>query len=387
MTLDEYWFWLSNITELNYGDIKRLLGFFGGAEQIFNASFNELKNSKTVTDEIASLIVKSRNNLRVMYKLEKLRSEGISFIHYESENYPEYFLNLSDYPLSFYVKGKMPEFDLPSAGIVGSRVCSGYGKEMTIKYAQTLAINGIQIISGLAMGVDSYASRGALEVGGKTFAVLGSGIDVIYPAQNIELYYQIALSGGGIISEYPPGTKPVGWQFPHRNRLISALSNVLLVIEAKKRSGTLTTVAHALSQGKEIYALPGRVTDSLSEGCNRLIADGAGVLLSPEDLLRDFFGIICETPNVLEPESISPELMIKKEMPHTFKAEKVIKQPEPELKGVLGLVYAHTNADAKTVQAIAEEAGLNAAEASKALVELELTGLISEVSKDYYARA
>ena len=177
----------------------------------------------------------------------------------------------------------------PAAAIIGARLASGYGREQARRFARRLASRGITIISGMARGIDGIAQKAALDAGGRSYAVLGCGVDICYPEENRELYDRL-LQEGGIISEYPPGTYPEARLFPQRNRIISGLSDLVLVIEARKRSGTLITVDMALEQGREVYALPGRVSDSLSDGCNRLIRQGAGAATCPEDILEFFFG-------------------------------------------------------------------------------------------------
>ena len=358
MTKDEYWYWICNIKDIYRNQIKLLLDQFHDPEEVYKASEDELIRSGAVREKEARMITASKNNFRGLYKLDKMRNEGISFIYYGSTNYPIQLLCLEDKPFSLYVKGGLPDPDLPAAGIVGARTCSGYGKEMALRYAQTLAAASVQIISGMAVGIDSYASRGAMEAGGKTFVVLGSGLDVIYPPENIELYYQIVLNRGGIISEYPMGTAPVGWQFPFRNRLISAFSDKLLIIEARKRSGTLSTASHALTQGKDIYALPGRVTDPLSEGCNRLIADGAGVLLDPALILEEFYampGFNRERPETAEPDAYSR-------------------------------IFSALSYEPKTIDRIVALSCTQQSEAIKILTEMEIEGICCQPSKDCYAR-
>lgn len=361
MTTEEYWFWLCNIKDLYQKDICKLLQVFHSPEEIYKSSEDVLQEAMVLDPGKIHAIVMSKNNYRSMYRLERLKKDGIQFVYYGSEKYPVSLLTLEDKPYSLYVKGNLPDPEYPTAGVVGARSCSGYGKEMTLKFSQTLAANGVQIISGMAVGVDSFASRGALEVGGKTFAVLGSGLDVIYPPQNIELYYQIILNGGGVISEYPMGTAPVGWQFPHRNRLISALSDKLLVMEARKHSGTLTTVSYALAQGKDIYALPGRLTDLLSEGCNRLIADGAGVLINPVTLLEEFY-----------PGGMG------KEVPYCIGGK------TSGIPGINGKVLRELNFEPRGVEEIAKACALSIQQAASVLAELELKGLCCQLGQDQY---
>ena len=373
MNREEYWFWITNINDIYQYDIKKILSVFSDPEEVFKATEDELVRSGTVSSKKAHDIVQSKNSLRNFYKLDKLRRDGIRFIYYGSDEYPERLAYLQDLPYALYVKGKLPDQDLPTAGIVGARACSGYGREMTLKYSQTLAVNSIQIISGMALGVDTYASKGALQVGGKTFVILGSGIDVIYPQQNIELYYQIIMNQGGVISEYPLSTQPVGWQFPHRNRLISAFSDKLLVMEAKKHSGTLTTAACALAQGKDVYALPGKVTDPLSEGCNRMIADGAGVLLSPEYLLEEYYGSVKYT-------------MFDKKNIYDHSENKIYGGRDMVIDKKYSKIYSVLDHDPINIEEIARECGMRSEAAAAILTEMELMGLCTQMGKDCYSR-
>ena len=206
-----------------------------------------------------------------------------SIVYYDkgTKEYPERMMPFSDMPEGIYVKGRLPRDDRPSAAIVGGRVCSAYGREQARRFAREMAASGVQIISGLASGIDAAAHEGALEGGGTTFAVLGCGVNICYPRENYPLMRKILGQKGGVLSEFPPGERPLAWHFPQRNRLISALADLVLVVEARKKSGSLITADFALEQGKSVYALPGRVNDSLSEGSNRLIAQGAGIAVEP----------------------------------------------------------------------------------------------------------
>lgn len=212
-----------------------------------------------------------------------------SIVYYDkgTKEYPERMMPFSDMPEGIYVKGRLPRDDRPSAAIVGGRVCSAYGREQARRFAREMAASGVQIISGLASGIDAAAHEGALEGGGTTFAVLGCGVNICYPRENYPLMRKILGQKGGVLSEFPPGERPLAWHFPQRNRLISALADLVLVVEARKKSGSLITADFALEQGKSVYALPGRVNDSLSEGSNRLIAQGAGIAVEPSVLLEE----------------------------------------------------------------------------------------------------
>ena len=203
----------------------------------------------------------------------------------EEADYPRRLRQIRSAPRRIFVGGRLPDAQTASGAVIGARKCSSYGREMARLYASALAAAGVQIVSGMAAGIDGIAQRAALSVGGSSVAVLGCGTDVCYPAENRDLYEQL-LQKGTILSEYSPGTPPAACYFPARNRIISALADLILVIEARERSGTLITVDFALDQGKDVYALPGRITDGQSMGCNRLIRQGAGIALTPEDILE-----------------------------------------------------------------------------------------------------
>ena len=182
----------------------------------------------------------------------------------------------------------MPADEKPTVAIVGARMCSEYGRAAAKEFGSKLAESGIQIISGLAMGIDGISQRAAIDAGADSFGVLGCGVDVCYPKSNQDLYERL-LKQGGVLSEFLPGTPPKAQHFPARNRIISGLSDLVLVIEAKEKSGTGITVDMALEQGREVYALPGRITDALSKGCHKLIKQGAGIATSPEDIIAALY--------------------------------------------------------------------------------------------------
>ncbi len=229
-------------------------------------------------------LFKSRTSWDFHAEKEKLRSKDIRFISRLHPDFPGKLLDIPSAPFGIYVRGKLPDLGKPSVAIVGARMCSDYGRYMARQFGRDLALAGVQVISGMARGVDGISQNAALLAGGTSFAVLGCGADICYPEENRKVY-EALLESGGIISEFPPGTKPIANFFPMRNRIISALSDVLLVIEARKKSGTSITVDTALEQGKEVLAVPGRVTDRLSDGCNNLISQGAGIAIRAEDVL------------------------------------------------------------------------------------------------------
>lgn len=213
----------------------------------------------------------------------------IKILNISDVEYPEMLKYIPDPPLVLYVRGKIPKSN--TVAIVGSRKASGYGIETASKMAFNLALSDITIVSGMARGIDTAAHSGTLEAGGKTIAVLGCGVDVVYPPENKELMKRIAQSGA-IISEYPPGTPPATIHFPSRNRIISGMSLGTLVVEAGMKSGSLITAHLALEQGRDVFAIPGNINNYNSVGTNKLIKDGAKMVLNPDDILDELsFGI------------------------------------------------------------------------------------------------
>lgn len=225
-------------------------------------------------------------NYDVTAEYEKMTERGISFVAAGEEGYPKKLADIPDAPCAVYYVGQLPQDEEKTVAIIGARNCSEYGKAMARQFGEILADAGVQIVSGMARGIDGIGQQAALDAGGYSLGVLGCGVDICYPPENRQLYERL-IADGGICSEYPPGIEPRAVLFPPRNRIISGLCDGVLVIEAKERSGTLITVDMALEQGREVYALPGRVTDPLSSGCNRLIRQGAALVTSPQEMLHE----------------------------------------------------------------------------------------------------
>lgn len=280
----------------------------------------------------------------------------------EDSEYPEQLKYYENMPEKLYVRGRLPKKDKKSVAIVGARACSRYGAVQAYRFAKELAGCGVQIISGLAKGVDGNAHQGALDGGGDTFAVMGCGADLCYPGENQNLYECIAKGRGGILSEFENGTPPYARNFPRRNRIISGMADLVLVVEAKKRSGSLITAGLALDQGKAVFAIPGRVGDALSEGCNRLIADGAGLADSVETILE--------------------ELKISVPCRKDFRPISKIRLASQE-----EMVYSCLDLQPKNIEEIVQEIHLQTGKTAEILLKLQLDGLVEEPVKNYYARA
>lgn len=221
-----------------------------------------------------------------MRLLENLEKRRIQYRYYKEAEFPNKMYQIPDPPFGIFYAGRLPLESERTVAMIGARKCSEYGSFMAKEFAEEFARQKISIISGMAMGIDGISQSAALGAGGCSYGILGSGVDVIYPPGNAPLYYELC-DKGGILSESVPGTEAKPGLFPQRNRLISALADVVLVVEAREKSGTLITVDMALEQGKEIYAIPGRCSDRLSIGCNRLLRQGAAAAVTPQDIMED----------------------------------------------------------------------------------------------------
>lgn len=286
-----YLHWLYQAAGIGGRGFLRSLAPLGTAKEIYG----QLCSGK-LSERVAPRYVKKVTKMSEFSKgydvagaYETLRERGISLVTEQEAAFPGRLREIPDAPWALYYVGRLPAEKERTVALVGARDCTEYGRYMAKQFGAGLARAGVQVISGLARGIDGASQRAAMEAGGYSFGVLGCGVDICYPEENRELYDALA-DAGGFCSEYPPGTPPKAVFFPPRNRLISGLADGLLVIEAKEKSGTLITVDMALEQGREVYALPGRATDPLSGGCNRLIRQGAGLVCSPEQLLEELYG-------------------------------------------------------------------------------------------------
>lgn len=268
-----------------------------------------LKGQKSI-DDLIKCILDPAGKQKAYEAYEGLREQGISVTDIEASDYPEILKDIFDPPYIIYYRGALPKPEKKSAAIVGARCCSEYGRSMAKRISAKLAARGVQIISGFARGIDTAAHNGCLSVGGATFAVLGNGIKICYPPENRFTYDEVLNNGGGILSEFAPDTPPAPGLFPLRNRIISGLADLVLVVEAGEKSGALITADHALEQGRSVMALPGRVTERQSVGCNRLIRQGAAIVSSMEDV---FFELGMEGGNFQNKNKISEIELAKPE--------------------------------------------------------------------------
>ncbi|MDA1137728.1 MAG: DNA-processing protein DprA [Planctomycetota bacterium] len=274
---------------------RRLLEFFETPSAILDASERDLQQVQGVSGKLSASI-KSMSRSMGEDEIAFAESLSVGIITQESPQYPQSLLSIHDPPIVLYVRGECKEQDALAIGIVGSRRCSHYGRIQAERFGSDLARMGFTIISGLAQGIDTSAHQGALKVKGRTIAVLGNGLSHVYPTQNAQLAQEVA-DNGAVISEFPMKTRVDARHFPQRNRLISGLSLGVMVVEASKQSGTLITANFALEQGREVFALPGRVDNPTSSGTHMLIQQGAKLVTSPADVV-DELGPLA---NVIQP--------------------------------------------------------------------------------------
>lgn len=288
MTEIQYWIWMTRIEKLGSIKTQKLLEIYKHPKNIWNAKKEELLKIEAIGEETAKQILKEEYRIGLERYETYMKQNNIELIHIYDKYYPQKLKKIYDKPIVLYIKGNKSILNEFSLAIIGCREHTKYGEMVAKNMSYQISKNNIVTISGLAMGIDSIAHKETLRAKGKTIAVIGSSIDNIYPEENKELAKEIIKNGGTIISEYVIGTKPQKMNFPARNRIISGMSNGVVVIEAKKKSGTMITVDFALEQGKEVFAVPGNILSKNSEGTNELIKQGAKLVTNVEDILEEF---------------------------------------------------------------------------------------------------
>jgi len=279
----KYWVGFNLVRGIGPVRLEKLLAHFGDISSAWKARSYQLA-AAGLNEKLTQQMVQIRDGIDLDHLVEKIRNTGIKVYYWDHPNYPERLRLIPQSPFVIYIHGELVEEDIWGVAIVGTRRFSDYGRQITADLARVLAGYGITVVSGLARGIDGIAHQAALDAGGRTLAVLGSGIDQIYPPEHKKLAERI-VNKGALISDYPPGTPPDGSNFPPRNRIISGISKIIVVIEAGKKSGALITAGYAAEQGKEVFAVPGKITSPGSKGANLLIKQGAHPLLSVQDVL------------------------------------------------------------------------------------------------------
>lgn len=356
--------WLSLALLPEIGGIlgRRLLSVFGNPENILRASYSDLIRVEGIGASRARSILDSDRS-RVDKEIEKAGEYGISLLSIDDESYPASIKQFSDAPFVLYVKGEIQAEDKYAIGVVGSRAATAYGRLVAEKMSFRLAKYGLTIVSGMAKGIDSLSHKGALNAGGRTIAVLGSGLDVPYPHSNKKLMDSIA-SSGAVVSEFPFGTAPLRENFPRRNRIISAMSLGVLVVEAAVDSGSLITVRYALEQGRDVFAVPGNITSRNSRGTNDLIKNGAKLVDSAEEIINE----------------------LKPQIKGALKEDRIVFEERlPEMSDEEKAMFECLTNEPKQVDLIIRESKMATGRALSTLLGLELKGVARQTEGKCYS--
>lgn len=351
-----YWAAFASVRHVGPARIARVLARFSSLADAWCAPAESLR--PVLEARALSELLAARRSLEPERSAEDLRARGIRIIHAEHPEYPALLAEASGRPTVLYVRGELTAADGQSVGIVGTRRSTPYGRGVAERISEELAAAGVTVVSGLARGIDAVAHHAALEAGGRTVAVLGSGVDVIYPSEHRRLAERV-LANGAIVSEQPPGTKPDAPNFPARNRIISGMSLGVVVIEAPLRSGALITANFAADQGRDVFVVPGNVGASTSEGTNQLLRDGARIVRDGADILEDLgigAGRTAQLP--LQPP---------------------VTETEAQILRCLGGEPLH-------IDEIAETAAVPGFEVAQALLMLELNGIVRNCGAQFYVR-
>lgn len=354
-----FWIGFNRVLGIGPARIQKLLNAFGDLELAWNASRGELQSAGLNRKAIQALL-DTRTRLDLDRELARIERFGFHILTWEDEAYPVRLREIHAPPPMLYVWGEMRDEDRCAVGIVGTRRATPYGKAVARDLATTLAVNGVTVISGLARGIDSIAHQAALDAGGRTIAVLGSGLDQLYPPEHRSLAKSIATQGA-VISDYPLGTRPEPKNFPPRNRIISGLSLVVVVVEAGRTSGALITADFAIEQGRDVFAVPGDIHRPASSGTNRLIRLGAHPLLTPDDIL----------------EALNLELIARQELAPP-------KAPEDETERC---ILEALSSEPLHVDELQQRCGLPISQITASLSMLELKGRARQVGGMHYVLA
>lgn len=354
----KYWLALNRIKEIGPIISKRLISVFQSPEEIFKASYKSLLSLQDIGHVRAKGITEFDQWDDIEREIMEIKKNNIKVIKYSDSEYPEALKNIEDAPILLYCVGELSEDDRYAIAIVGSRQMSSYGRAVAEKLAYELASLGITIVSGMARGIDSVAHKGALRVKGRSIAVLGSGIDNLYPTENKDLFNEIS-SSGAVISEFSLGTPPNKENFPKRNRLISGLSLGVIVVEATINSGSLITANYALEQGREVFAVPGSIFSKNSEGTNLLIKKGAKPINKVEDVIEE---LAPKLKRLVISSSVSNE-------------KKTLLEINDEEKAICNIL----SEEPKHIDNISRELNMPVAQLSGMLLSLELKGVVRQL--------
>ena len=351
--------WLFRAMRGNNKKVKQLLRGFGQAEMLWHCSPNDLRQMEWMEEDMVRDLMAAKDHLDQWQ--EEMEQTGVRYVSVHDETFPQWLREVYDAPVGLFVQGELPTEQQKCISMIGTRRSSAYGRAMGYDLAKALAQDGFTIISGMAEGIDSICHRGALDGGGKTIAVLGFGHKECYPARNRSLKEEIAAKGT-LVSEYPPSTHSGKHTFPRRNRIIAGLSQLLVVVEAGKRSGTVITVDFALDAGRTVMTFPSNITNPLSAGTNQLIQQGCPIITCKEDVYAE---LGWQKPIQKEEETILP-------LPPLTKQEQ--------------LVYQAIETEPVSMEHLVQTVPLPVAEIQSLLTMLELYGLVERLPQERYRK-
>ncbi|MDD6578468.1 MAG: DNA-processing protein DprA [Lachnospiraceae bacterium] len=359
-TENPYALWLNQARFLSTPVKKALASRLKGARNVYRADPMQLASANLLSEKELDDLIELQKESRPEDLAMELEKEEISFVSVEERTYPKRLREVIDHPYGLYYRGRLVNPEARAASIVGARRCSAYGYSTAKEIGYLLGRTGFTVVSGMARGIDSAGQEGCLEAGGRTVAVLGSGVDVIYPPENKNLYQRI-LEQGCVLSEFAPGTPPIGKHFPQRNRIISGLSDHVIVVEARIRSGSLITAQMACQQNRNLLVVPGRINDPMSQGTNHLIEMGATIIPSEERLIE----------KLSEEAGMPLHLLPEKKVSLTMREK---------------CLYQCMDYYAKSGEKLLAESGLSFRDFLEVIHLLSQKGLIREVNRQHYVK-
>ena len=387
---------LSLIQGVGPKTVQFLIGILGSAEKVLNATPSELKKIEGLSSKSQSSLHQKQLGCPLERELELIQEYGCQIITFYDEAYPPLLKEIDTPPLLLYVRGELKSEDAFSTAIVGSRNAKDYGRKVSYQLAHQLVNRGMTVISGFAKGIDTCAHRGALEAGGRTIAVLGNGLSLIYPAGNKDLVERVVESGA-LISEFPMGMKPMSRNFPIRNRIISGLSIGTVVVEASNRSGALITARHAIEQGREVFAVPGEIFSELSTGTHSLIDKGAKLISTVDDLINALPQHTIRQISTLKPVTSQEKKADISQVPEvpknteksTVETQTEVKPivPPPDLTADEKTIFDASEIPSSHIDTIVRTTQLPISQVSSVLLMLELKGVIQQLPGKQFAVA
>ena len=354
----KFWVGLHRIPGVGSATLLAMKDSFGSLSAAWDASASDLR-AIGLTDNAAQSISKSRREIDPDREMERIHRAGASVVTLDDSDFPRLLREIPHAPSVLYIRGEIKPSDELAVGIVGTRKATAYGADMARRFGFDFGQANVTVVSGLATGIDTVAHHAAIDGGGRTIAVLGSGVDVIYPARNRKLADSV-INHGAIVSEYPLGTRPDARNFPARNRIISGLSRGVLVVEAPARSGALITASFAGDQGRDVYAVPGSARSPASSGCHNLIRDGATLVTSAQQILDEMLV-----------DAARAAVQTRLDIPEA-----------PDERALYNLI----GAEPRHIDELCNVSGLAIQETSGALLALELKGLVRQQGSGYYVR-